>query len=346
MATSSVLTTLATVTAICITLFVGRGLFLQFRRGTPHPKVPDSSHFPPTLQRLLRRLSGVLGTLKTHLQEHRGDLQQAMGKLGNLDTAGVTTETVVAALVTLAETNRRLQDRLAQAESQIAQQYQEIQAQWQEVRSDPLTGLPNRHVFDQELFRFIREFRDQNRPFALAIFDVDHFKHINDTYGHKTGDKVLVKVAAALRSAAPAHSVLARIGGEEFALIWPHVQLSQTLEEAERVRQAGRHAGEDGADAPPVSLSCGVAVFLETDNENRIFERADEALYAAKHAGRNCTFYHDGLHPVAWKFLVRPSAASTIAEDASDSAAWDHDPEAQSLVQVLRSKLAQLGVTV
>ncbi|MEJ5343087.1 MAG: GGDEF domain-containing protein [Thermogutta sp.] len=345
MATSSVLTTLATITGICITLFVGRVVFSQSHRRTLRSKTSESSRLPPTLQRLLRRLVGILGTLKTHLHEHRGDLQQTMGKLDHLDTGGVTTETVVAALVTLAETNRRLQDRLAQAELQIAQQYQELQAQWQEVRSDPLTGLPNRHVFDQELFRLIREFRDQHRPFALAIFDVDHFKQINDTYGHKRGDKVLVTVAAALRSAAPAHSVLARIGGEEFALIWPHVQLSQTLEEAERVRQSCHHAGEDWTDTPPVTLSCGVAIFLETDNENRIFERADEALYAAKHAGRNCMFYHDGLRPIPWKSLFRPSSASTISEDASDSAAWDRDPEAQSLVQILRSKLAQLGVT-
>ena len=346
MVTSSLLATLATVAGICIAGVVWRGFFSSFHHKKQRSEAANNSHCPPTLQRLLKRLSGIVGTLKSHLQEHRGELEQTLGELTDLGADKLTTETVVAALVTLAETNRRLQDRLALAESQIAQQHQELQAQWQEVRSDPLTGLPNRHVFDQELFRFIRDFRNEHRPFALAIFDVDHFKHINDTYGHKTGDQVLVKVAAALRAAAPAHSVLARIGGEEFALIWPHVQLSQTLEEVERVRQAGRHAGEDRADCPPVSLSCGVAVFLETDNENRVFERADEALYAAKHAGRNCTFYHDGLHPVAWQSLFRPSTASTIAEDASDSAAWDRDPEAQSLVQVLRSKLAQLGVTV
>ncbi|WP_347243853.1 GGDEF domain-containing protein [Thermogutta sp.] len=344
MAVSSVLATLATVAGICVALFAWTGLFSPSRRKTARSESSVSHCFPPTLQRLLRRLSGIVATLRTHLQEHRGDLQHTMGQLDDLSPDKVTAESVVAALVTLAETNRRLQDRLALAESQIAQQYQELQAQWREVRSDPLTGLPNRHVFDQELFRFIREFRDQRQPFALAIFDVDHFKQINDTYGHKIGDKVLVKVAAALRAAAPAHSVLARIGGEEFALIWPHVQLSQTLEEAERVRQSCHHAGEDWSDTPPVSLSCGVAVFLETDNENRIFERADEALYAAKQAGRNCMFYHDGLRPIPWKSVFRPSPASTVPEDASDSATWDRDPEAQSLVQLLRSKLAQLGV--
>lgn len=337
----------AVVAAITAALGLAWGFAWRGRRKTVSPdksenapapnSVPEG--FPPTLARLLKRLHGCLKALRQHLAEHRQELKQT---LPPLEETPVSTETVVAALVSLAETNQRLQDRLAAAELQLAQQSRELQAQWQEVRSDPLTGLPNRRVFDQELWRRISLFRNEGQTFALAIFDVDHFKDINDTFGHKVGDEVLCHVAQALRATAPQGSLLARIGGEEFALIWPHIKLAQTLDEAETVRKAVKaFTCKDGPHVK-VSVSCGVAIFTPSDDQDRIFERADAALYAAKEAGRDILFFHDGSGPVAWRPLPQGSpTADCPSFDESGPPPWESDPEVQSLTLTLRAKLLE-----
>lgn len=336
-------------TIIVGVITVALGLFwLLARRRAPSLPFPwsHSSGFPfsPTIRRLLNRLQSSLIAVRHDLADHAKEVKQLVPPL---EGTAVSAETVMAALVTLAETHQRLQDRLAAAERQLAQQSRELQAQWQEVRSDPLTGLPNRRVFEQSLRQRISLFRKEGQTFALAIFDVDHFKNINDTFGHKVGDEVLTQVAQALQAAAPSGSVLARIGGEEFALIWPHLRLLQTLEEAETVRQSA--AALSFTDAPELrpSLSCGVAIFGQKDDENQIFERADAALYAAKQAGRDITFFHDGTQPVVWK-PVRdlPPAVDSPSCDDLGSPSWESDPEVQSLTLTLRAKLSErLGLS-
>lgn len=316
------------------------------RRKTGCAFTLDSSPqgLPPTIRRLLRRLQTCLVSLQENLSEHRHDLEKA---LPSLDEGPVTTETLIAALVGLAETNQRLQDRLAAAEQQLAQQAQELQAQWEEVRSDPLTHLPNRRVFEQALWQHISLFRTTGQSFTLAVFDVDHFKQINDTFGHSTGDEVLREVAQKLRDALPREGVLARIGGEEFALILPQHEVAEVLQKVEEIRLATHDLSLSSCPDLEVTLSCGVAIFSATDDPHTIFDRADAALYAAKQAGRDCTCFHDGLQLVGTTTLFRAEGRQGVEvgdADETEPVAWDDDPEIRTLTQTLRLKLQQLGL--
>ncbi|HEU5085300.1 MAG TPA: sensor domain-containing diguanylate cyclase [Acidimicrobiales bacterium] len=148
--------------------------------------------------------------------------------------------------------------------------------------SDPLTGLPNRRMFDATLDREVARSRRNGTPLALAVADVDHFKAVNDQHGHQVGDEVLRELAGALRRAVRQEDVVARYGGEEFVVLLPDADEGAALLVAERLRAA---AGE--VRRLPTSISVGVAVLDPGAGGAGLVARADTALYRAKAAGRD-----------------------------------------------------------
>jgi diguanylate cyclase (GGDEF)-like protein/PAS domain S-box-containing protein len=151
--------------------------------------------------------------------------------------------------------------------------------------TDPLTGLTNHRVFHETLARSFREARSTMTGLALAIFDVDWFKSINDRFGHQTGDQVLKQIASSLRLAARRDDTLARIGGEEFAWLMPGADSDVAIAAASRFCEdlAQRHV------APldePVRVSGGVACMRHADTADELVRFADQALYSAKNSGR------------------------------------------------------------
>jgi diguanylate cyclase (GGDEF)-like protein len=153
--------------------------------------------------------------------------------------------------------------------------------------TDPLTGLANRRVFDENLAREIARSHRTSAPVALVFVDVDHFKSVNDRYGHETGDEVLRHVGRALARTARAADVAARFGGEEFVLLLPGADAAAARHAAERIRGA---IADAGGSPVPVTASAGVAVgagaCLEPD---QLLRAADAALYRSKRSGRNRT---------------------------------------------------------
>lgn len=157
------------------------------------------------------------------------------------------------------------------------------------ARTDPLTGLWNRHHFGEELQRTLNEADRYGTAVSLVLVDIDHFKRVNDTWGHEAGDSVIKQVARILQDGVRSVDICVRYGGEEIALLLAQTDSEHAVEVAERLRaricaQPLRHGLAD----IPVTASFGVATYPETVKvRDQLFPASDKALYIAKHEGRN-----------------------------------------------------------
>ena len=179
---------------------------------------------------------------------------------------------------------------------ELGGQLSKIEHQLAEARIDVLTGLANRRAFDEELKRRLLEKSRKGTDFCVSTLDIDHFKEINDKYGHLTGDYVLAKgVAEVIRNSKRTMDLAARYGGDEFVIIHPACNLAEAVTSANRLRSdiaATRLSLEDAE--LTISVSIGVAEATDEDSVVSLIARADKALYAAKQAGRNRGFQHNG----------------------------------------------------
>ena len=157
------------------------------------------------------------------------------------------------------------------------------------MRFDPLTNVFNKRHFDESLRLAVFTAVGNARALSLIVFDLDHFKKVNDTYGHMAGDAVLCGATAAVQGILSPAELFGRVGGEEFAVLCDDTDLNGALERAEAIRRVVSlepYAFEDKK--LPVSVSLGVAELGSTEEPEGFYERADAQLYAAKAAGRNC----------------------------------------------------------
>ncbi|WP_339305231.1 sensor domain-containing diguanylate cyclase [Paenibacillus sp. FSL L8-0435] len=150
--------------------------------------------------------------------------------------------------------------------------------------TDLLTGLKNRRFFQEKMAEKLLLFQEKQRYFSLLVVDIDHFKSVNDTYGHPIGDLVLGNLAGLLQSVSRGTDVVARYGGEEFVIILSDCEEEQASGIAEEYRSqvASADWGEYN-----ITVSIGAATVVEEDTEKSLFQRADNALYASKTGGRN-----------------------------------------------------------
>jgi diguanylate cyclase len=221
---------------------------------------------------------------------------------------------VSVALQEILVANQKLQARLADAEKKIQVQAEELRTQHSEARTDSLTKLANRRAFDDAVEKAMNRFNKEGKPFSLMLFDVDHFKKFNDTYGHQAGDEVLRQVANTLSKTAKTTDLACRYGGEEFGLVMPNTTIAQARIAAERIREAiqATKVNFDGK-CLSVTASMGVAEVLRGDDSARLIRRSDEAIYCAKGAGRNCGFWHDGDACLSMNDPGEPKAAYKVA---------------------------------
>ena len=204
-------------------------------------------------------------------------------------------EGIDGALVLQVDITRRheAEQALALANQQLSEQIRENEALQALLREqavhDPLTGLYNRRYLDEIAGRELTRARREKTPVTLAVLDIDHFKGINDRYGHQGGDRVLVELAELLRAHIRSTDIACRIGGEEFLLLLPNLPLRAAIERAERLRQAFAalpvHFDEWTLRA---TLSIGLAGYPDHgDTVDFLIRAADEALYEAKRRGRD-----------------------------------------------------------
>ena len=188
------------------------------------------------------------------------------------------------------------QRRDAEASATLTQRLKVLQRQLDKVEEeaslDPLTKIANRGAFDRALASMIRYAREHHTALSMAMFDIDHFKRINDTHGHPVGDRVLLCAAQWLAKGLRSSDFIARYGGEEFAVLFPN---ARSAEIEKRVCQviaeiAGRsfeYEAADGKRAVQFTVSAGVTELTGNDTAEDLVKRADEALYDAKRNGRN-----------------------------------------------------------
>lgn len=210
------------------------------------------------------RLHGLLGTMDEHQRQRDMREQQTAERL------------------------RSLVDRVAKMELEAKSFQEHLELQRQKALIDSLTELPNRAALHERLAIEVARWQRYGGHLLLAVIDVDLFKRINDGYGHLAGDKVLKMIAAELNKRLRATDFIARFGGEEFVLLLPGTPLDGGVQLVESLREGiqacpfhfrGERVG--------ITLSAGLAVFGQGDSAESVFERADQALYRAKNAGRN-----------------------------------------------------------
>jgi len=228
------------------------------------------------LDQELRRPGIVVGSLKSlqgalrHLSWQTqcvadGDLNQRVDFMGEFSAA------FNSMVESLAEARETLQAQNAQLEELAT--------------TDALTGAWNRRKFNDLVSGEIERAQRYGKPLSLFILDIDHFKHVNDTYGHDVGDAVLRELAAVVRAQMRAVDQFARWGGEEFVVLSPEVPVAGCAELAERARVAV--AAHVFPAVGTVTVSVGVAALQSGDTADALFSRADGALYAAKESGRD-----------------------------------------------------------
>ncbi|MCY1284977.1 diguanylate cyclase (GGDEF) domain protein [compost metagenome] len=276
--------------------------------------------FAGYLKQLNERLAAFLGSLSaTHegyaeslesarqidheLREQVSDLQQSVQEAADLDSLKRTLESRLEGLLGRMIDYRRQRDsreqevkeRLHTLVERVAVMEQEangfrerLEQQRQKSLVDPLTGLPNRAAWGERLELEVARRQRYGGELLLAVLDVDHFKRINDGFGHLAGDKVLKLIAGELARRLRKTDFIARFGGEEFVLLLPGTPLDGGRQLLDSLRQAIEACPfHFKGERLTITLSAGLAAFVVDDAPAAVFERADQALYRAKAAGRN-----------------------------------------------------------
>lgn len=250
-----------------------------------------------------------------------GAVLSGVGAVGYLFAIALVAHVRIRRARGIREQLRQRESELRVANAALGERVAEVERLSEELavlaNRDPLTDLFNRRHFQDTIARETARCRRASRPMSLVLLDIDHFKSVNDRFGHATGDEVIRRLGALLRESVRQEDVACRIGGEEFALLMPAMPLDVAMQRAEALRErfaALRIETEHGPTG--TTLSAGVATFpTDGDTPDTLMREADRALYAAKRAGRDAV-----------------KGAGALREDPAPSAAIPEAPEAPETV--------------
>ncbi len=248
-------------------------------------------------EQIARDLAQVLAFLKaaeSKSDDYGRTLESAATDLNRgiaPDQIGQIVSGLAAATLDMANHNQHLNEQLKRSTSEIDTLRSSLESVRLESLTDSLTGLANRRMFDETLRMRIEEARAQRTELCLVLCDIDHFKRFNDTWGHHTGDQILRFLASAMQAHARPDYLVARHGGEEFAMLLPRVgqraatQIAEALRTAIQTKRLRRRSTNE--DLGQVTVSVGIARLQPGDTTQGFVERADACLYASKRNGRN-----------------------------------------------------------
>jgi len=258
----------------------------------PSPETSKIEHSKLVIHALLQSVSANVESLMggsaaygNSLENHKASITKAMTIAGIKELERV----MVAEIGKMQDVNARYRKELEAANAKLAQQKQEVERLQTDVGVDFLTRIPNRRAFDERIAEEISRAKRYDTTFSLIVIDVDHFKRVNDIYGHLAGDRILRAMAQVFDQQKRASDFVARYGGEEFVLLLPETDLDHAAALAAKTREkvAGAKFRFESRSIR-VTISAGVGeVLREKDTPGALFERVDAALYRAKENGRN-----------------------------------------------------------
>ena len=220
------------------------------------------------LQQIRLHVRSSLDSINKHLREFR--------------------EREFALASTMRARNDRMRARIVELEAEAQALHSQIKDEQRLSTIDALTKIPNRLAYEKRMEEELQRWRRFKQPTCVAVWDVDRFKHINDTYGHRAGDRVLQSVAECLAHRIRGTDFIARYGGEEFVMLLPGTRLDDAMRLLDAMRTAVTDIGFHFRGTPvSITISGGVTALLTGDSAGGAFDRADKALYQAKETGRN-----------------------------------------------------------
>ncbi len=265
----------------------------------------DSTDDKAETERLMAKLqSGVesFSTTTRKAASATGEYQEALTRQVDEIQRAESAEMVLSSLADMAkamlERTRKVEEEMRRSEREASSLRKSLARAQRDAEVDHLTGLPNRRAFEGTLSRHYREAQAAIEPLTIAFCDIDHFKRVNDTHGHETGDRVIQAVGQALARISNANCHVARHGGEEFVILFRNVTRKEALEKIDAVRQqmAERRFVNRHTDEPigSITFSGGIADVFAYPGPRDALEAADKALYRAKQEGRNQILLAEG----------------------------------------------------
>jgi diguanylate cyclase len=219
------------------------------------------------------------------------EFQRDLSAASTIEDLGGSVSSMLVETQRVSDGFGKLSTQLDHSKGEVKRLTDELHRVREDALTDALSGLLNRRGFDRELQRLAPKDGARDGSLALIMLDIDHFKKVNDTYGHPLGDRVIAAVGELIRGCLGSAGVAARYGGEEFAVLLPAqaIEVAEILAQSIRKRveqgKIKRRQGEDPIGG--VTVSAGVAAWHHNDDPAALIERADRALYASKRAGRN-----------------------------------------------------------
>ena len=251
--------------------------------------------------KLLTKISLMLKDVTTHVADTEGDLAGHGKNLGELadqitevhdhkDIRNIVDQMIVETKA-LVNSGKRLQTKMKISSDDLKQLHQELEKSQQEAQTDALTSLINRRGLEKRFELERIRAKQNNSPFSIIMADIDHFKRINDNFGHLVGDSLLKNIAIMLKQHLRQNDIAARYGGEEFLILLPETSIEGAKAVAQKIKKALSvkewKLKETGESMGKITLSMGISMYKLNELEKDLIKRADDALYLAKEQGRN-----------------------------------------------------------
>jgi len=276
------------------TIFTAELSLQLFQKHICNTSVHSLEKINQSLMQLINKTDEAIDSTEEKATEASINFQNQSKKLENnhgiAEIKAILAE-IIAETKELSESSLLFQAKLNDSKNEIQLLRMELTRVKETAITDALTGLLNRRAFDQKLHEHIENYKNSAGELCLLIMDLDHFKRINDNFGHLVGDNVLRYTAKLMQQHIAGNHYAARYGGEEMAVIMPDTPLSKAMEIAEKIRrslaQYPLQRKDNSESIGKVTLSVGVSACKVHDTLDSLIDRADKALYQAKNNGRN-----------------------------------------------------------